>query len=154
MINKLSSSKATGPGVISVKTTEHAFSGLLSSSYRLFNLSIVKGTFPSWWKVARITTLYKDGAHDSRDNDRPISLLSVLSKVMETCYYILCELSRTQWIAIRSAVSFLWRSLYWVYSNQTDKQNIDQLGPGRSYWNDFCRLWKGILRCQWSTVII
>ena len=103
--------------------------------------------------MARITTLYKDGAHDSRDNDRPISLLSVLSKVMDTCCYILCELSRTQWIAIRSAVSFLWRSLYWVYSNQTDKQNIVQLGPGRSYWNDFCRLWKGILRCQSSTII-
>lgn len=50
---------------------------------RLFNLSIVKGTFPSKWKVARITPLYKDGARDSRDNNRPISLLSVLSKVME-----------------------------------------------------------------------
>ena len=63
---------------------------------RLFNLSIVKGTFHSKWKVARITPLYKDGAQDSRDNYRPISLLSVPSKVMEkhgaTSF---CELSRT-----------------------------------------------------------
>ena len=33
--------------------------------------------------MARITPLYKNGAQDSRDNYRPISLLSVLSKVME-----------------------------------------------------------------------
>ena len=83
MINKLSSSKATGPDAISVKLLNMLSPVFSHPLTRLFNLSIVKGTLPSKWKVARITPLYKDGAHDSRDNDRPISLLSVLSKVME-----------------------------------------------------------------------
>ena len=56
MINKLSSSKATGPDAISVKLLN-----MLSPvfSHPLTNLSIVKGTFPSKRKVARITPLYK-----------------------------------------------------------------------------------------------
>ena len=86
MIHKLSSSKATGPNVISVKLLKMVSPVFSHPLTRLFNLSIVKGTLPSKWKVARITQftpLYKDGAHDSRNNYRPISLLSVLSKVME-----------------------------------------------------------------------
>ena len=83
MIHKLSSSKATGPDAISVKLLKMVSPVFSHPLTRLFNLSIVKGTLPSKWKVTRITPLYKDGAHDSRDNDRPISLLSVLSKVME-----------------------------------------------------------------------
>ena len=33
--------------------------------------------------MARVTPLFKDGAQDCRDNYRPISVLSVLSKVCE-----------------------------------------------------------------------
>ena len=80
MINKLSSSKATGPDAISVKLLNMLSPVFSHPLIRLFNL----GTFPSKRKVTRITPLYKNGAHDSRDNNRPISLLSVLSKVMET----------------------------------------------------------------------
>ena len=83
MIHKLSSSKATGPNVISVKLLKMVSPVFSHPLTRLFNLSIVKGTFHSKWKAARITPLYKDGEQDSRDNYRPISLLSVLSKVME-----------------------------------------------------------------------
>ena len=83
MIRKLSSSKATGPDAISVKLLKMVSPVFSHPLTRLFNLSIVKGTFHSKWKAARITPLYKDGERDSRDNYRPISLLSVLSKVME-----------------------------------------------------------------------
>ena len=33
--------------------------------------------------MARVTPLFKDGAQDCRDNFRPISVLSILSKVCE-----------------------------------------------------------------------
>ena len=41
------------------------------------------GSFPSRWKTAKVSPLYKNG--DSRDvqNFRPISVLPVLSKVIE-----------------------------------------------------------------------
>ena len=50
---------------------------------RLINLSIQSGCFPTKWKMARVTPLFKDGAQDCRDNFRPISVLSILSKVCE-----------------------------------------------------------------------
>ena len=53
MINKLSSSKATGPGAISVKTTEHAFSGLLSSSYQAFQPVDSKGDLSQLMKSGK-----------------------------------------------------------------------------------------------------
>ena len=50
---------------------------------RLINLSIKSGCFPTKWKMARVTPLFKDGAQDCQDNFRPISMLSILSKVCE-----------------------------------------------------------------------
>ena len=49
---------------------------ILNSSSRL-------GTFPDRWKIARITPIYKSGAKDDTYNYRPISILSVLSKLYE-----------------------------------------------------------------------
>ena len=50
---------------------------------RLINLSIKTGCFPTKWKMARVTPLFKDGAQDCQDNFRLISMLSILSKVCE-----------------------------------------------------------------------
>ena len=50
---------------------------------RLINLSIVSACFPTKWKLARVTPLFKDGAQDCQDNYRLISVLSILSKVCE-----------------------------------------------------------------------
>ena len=50
---------------------------------KLFNISIRKGFFPNKWKVARVSPLFKDGAHDIRGNYRPIFVLPVLSKLLE-----------------------------------------------------------------------
>ena len=50
---------------------------------RLINLSIQSGCFPTKRKMARVKPLFKDGARDCRDNFRPISVLSKLSKVCQ-----------------------------------------------------------------------
>ena len=50
---------------------------------KLFNISITKGFFPNRWKVARVSLLFKDSAHDIRGNYRPISVLPVFSEILE-----------------------------------------------------------------------
>ncbi|CAB4007048.1 RNA-directed DNA polymerase from mobile element jockey [Paramuricea clavata] len=50
---------------------------------QLLTYSIATNTFPSAWKMARVTPLYRDGECDQSNNYRPISVLSVLSKILE-----------------------------------------------------------------------
>lgn len=49
----------------------------------IYNLSFSSGCFPNTWKVASVIPIHKDGPRDSPSNYRPISLLSVFSKLLE-----------------------------------------------------------------------
>jgi len=49
----------------------------------LVNLSLSKGIFPSNLKTARVCPLYKASDYTDKNNFRPISLLSVFSKIIE-----------------------------------------------------------------------
>ena len=49
----------------------------------LFNTSIETSQLPDSWKVARITPIFKDGDKTEKSNYRPISVLSVISKLFE-----------------------------------------------------------------------
>jgi hypothetical protein len=50
---------------------------------KITNNILASGIYPEELKVAKIIPLYKKGAHDSANNYRPISLLSVFSKILE-----------------------------------------------------------------------
>ena len=47
------------------------------------NLSLFTSHFPSKWKVAKVTPIYKDGDKSDVSNYRPISVLPILSKILE-----------------------------------------------------------------------
>ena len=49
----------------------------------LFNQSISSGTFPSSLKIATVIPLHKSSSKSDKNNYRPISLLSVFSKIFE-----------------------------------------------------------------------
>ena len=53
----------------------------------VFNKSLNEGIFPNLMKLAKIIPLHKGGLKDVPDNYRPISLLPVLSKVLERVVY-------------------------------------------------------------------
>ena len=50
---------------------------------RIVNESLLQGTLPSEWKYAKITPLCKKGISTVMDDYRPISVLPVVSKVLE-----------------------------------------------------------------------
>ena len=49
----------------------------------LVNRSIVTAVFPEAWKLARVIPIHKSGDRSDPSNFRPISILSVLSKILE-----------------------------------------------------------------------
>ena len=46
-------------------------------------MSITENRFPSTWKTARVIPLLKKGSTDDVNNYRPISILPVVSKILE-----------------------------------------------------------------------
>ena len=51
---------------------------------KLFNLSLEEEIVPSDWKEANITPLFKKGSRKKPENYRPVSLTSVVCKLLET----------------------------------------------------------------------
>ena len=49
----------------------------------LFNLSLKEGVVPFEWKEANIIPLFKKGSRNKSENDRPVSLTSVICKLSE-----------------------------------------------------------------------
>ena len=50
---------------------------------RVFNLSLKKGVVPFEWKEANIIPLFKKGSRNKSENYRPVSLTSVICKLLE-----------------------------------------------------------------------
>lgn len=67
-----------------LKTIAHEISEPLAI---IINNCFLKGFFPDEWKHAKIIPIYKKGSRSTAKNYRPISLLSVFSKVIEKLVY-------------------------------------------------------------------
>ena len=52
----------------------------------LFNKSLITGTLPTAWKFARVVPIPKSGSSKDSANYRPISILTVISKLLEKTY--------------------------------------------------------------------
>lgn len=83
----LNVNKAHGPDHLSPYLLKEGALLLARPLSILFNRSLQQGHFPSTWKDASITPIYKKDAKSSPSNYRPISLLDPLGKVMERCIH-------------------------------------------------------------------
>ena len=84
---KISPHKATGIDKISARLLRIGMPTIAPSIARLINLSMSIGEFPSRWKTAKVTPLFKSGTLSDPSNYRPISILPVLSKIIERHMY-------------------------------------------------------------------
>ena len=75
--------KATGSDMIGPRLLKVAAPYIADEVTFICNHSIINSVFPSKWKEAKVTPLFKNGPHEEVNNYRPISILPVLSKVLE-----------------------------------------------------------------------
>lgn len=87
LISKLKSEKASGPDGITNKMLKFIGPEISQILSPLFNRIIDSGTFPSIWKDGIISVVYKKDKKCDPNNYRPITLLSVISKLFERVVY-------------------------------------------------------------------
>ena len=87
LLRSLKLKTASGPDGISSRMLRGCASTISSYLSTLFNLSLSTGIVPTAWKTSNITPVYKDGDPKLASNYRPISLLSIPSKLLERIIY-------------------------------------------------------------------
>ena len=80
---KLKVTKALGPGGVTARLLKDAAPVIAKLITYLVNLAISTGLIPAKWKDARVTPIFKSGARNDVNNYQPISVLSLVSKIME-----------------------------------------------------------------------
>ena len=79
----LDDSKTCGPDGIKPKFFKMAAVQLCYPLCRLFNLSFNCGKLPNDWRIAHIAPVHKKGTKSDPANYRPVSLTSIICKLME-----------------------------------------------------------------------
>ena len=101
-LKKISINKATGLDGIHPRILRDAAPIIGNSLCYIFNMSLNTGVVPDEWKCAKITALHKSGSLTNPDNYRPISVLSVVSELLEK--YIHNQFNEYLKLAIHSFV--------------------------------------------------
>ena len=83
LINNLNQNKSLGTCSIPVKILENHVDVLKQSLTYLVNLSLQQSIFPEALKTTRVTAVFKKEDPNLSSNYRPISVLSVFSKLYE-----------------------------------------------------------------------
>ena len=81
VLNNLNVTKASGPDLISPSLLKEGATILSKPLSIIFNRSLLQGYFPSNWKDANVTAIYKKADKSTPSNYRPISLLSQIGKL-------------------------------------------------------------------------
>ena len=100
-LRELDASKSPGGDGMHASILKHCYSSLALPLCCLFRQSLDDGQLLSSWREANVTPLHKKGDRSVRDNYRPISLMSIICKVLERILrdHIMLHLTTHQLIA-------------------------------------------------------
>ena len=82
LLSKINPNKSVGPDDLHPRLLKELSNCLISPITVLFNFTLKYG-IPDDWKVGHISPIFKKGSKKNAENYRPISLTSVLCKIME-----------------------------------------------------------------------
>ena len=124
--------KAPGIHLMSPFFLKSCYLDLVDPITYLFSTCLASCSLPKEWKVHKIVPIHKRGSRSEVANYRPISLLCVLSKVLESIYdkiidFIYPQLSHSQFgfLRNRSCLTQLLSSFSSIYDAVEEKASCD-----------------------------
>ena len=79
--------KATGLDKIPNRLLKIAADVFVPFLMGIFNQSLVTGIFPSEWKMAKVSSIFKNGSTSELNNYRPISVIPTIAKIFKKIIY-------------------------------------------------------------------
>ena len=125
-LRTLDMSKANGNGGISSTVLKKCAPELAPVLAKLFQISFDTRTVPSEWKTAHVIAVPKKGSKHDPSNYRPISLLPIISKVMER---IICDQIRGHLCKHRLLCDT-------QYGFREKRSTVDMLSHITQWWNN------------------
>ena len=140
VLANLDASKATGPDEISARILKETVYKITPSLCELFSKSLRLGSLPMDWKLANEVPVFKKDKKEYAENYRPISLLYLVSKVMERCVlnlikdrvHNLIDSSQHGFITGRSCVTHLVEVLDYIGSQLDNGGQVGVIYLGMS----------------------
>ena len=83
-INNMKENKSPGVDGISPKILKETVEQISTPLAHVFNMSLQEGIVPLEWKEANMIPLFKKSSRNKSVNYRPVSLTSVICKLLET----------------------------------------------------------------------
>ena len=83
IIMAMPSNKSPGPDKIGMRVFKDCRPITLGPLTHMINCSLMTSTFPDLWKISEVIPLLKERDHEIASNNRPLSLLEVVSNVCE-----------------------------------------------------------------------
>ena len=83
-INNLSAYKSVGPDLVYARTLKETKMEIAPLLCHIFNAFLEYSYVPDDWKLANVVPIFKKGGKEFKENYRPISLTSIVCKLMES----------------------------------------------------------------------
>ena len=83
LLKNLNPHKATGPDQVPARLLKEIADQIASVFQTLFTASLKQGTIPEDWRKAMVSPIFKKGERYKPANYRPVSLTSIVCKIME-----------------------------------------------------------------------
>ena len=87
LVKGIDGRKATGLDNIPCKLLKIAADVVAPSLTCIFNQSLLTGIYPSDWKLAKVTPIFKNGSKSDLNNYRPISVIPAVAKIFGKIIY-------------------------------------------------------------------
>ena len=87
IVLKMKNNTSPGYDNISIKVVKKVIPHISNVLCKIFNCSMCNGVVPDKMKIARVTPIHKKGDTSIMNNYRPISVLTIFTKIFERCMY-------------------------------------------------------------------